>query len=188
MPAKIDKLKAAEGERDSVTIWTEVDGDESRFHGFVVGLSRKLVVLHELDEFHLDGYRILRVNDIVKTRTGKFERTFDQVFSGLELASAISRPEWLRFENWPDLFRSLQLQDKCVSVESALHKVDTFSLGWIEKVGKRKLILRSFSATAKWYAKPDRFFYEDITEATFDAEYNRVFGDFMRKHNAQPKS
>lgn len=188
MPSKFDKLKVAEGEHKSVAIWSEVDGDESRFHGFVVGLSRKLVVLHELDEFHLDGYRVLRANDIVKVRMGKFEKTFDRVFGDLELENTIGRPEWLRFEDWRDLFRSLQPQDKCVSVESALHKVDVFSLGWIEKVGKRKLTLRSFSASAKWYSKPDRFFYEDITEATFDAEYNRVFGDFMRKQNAQPKS
>jgi hypothetical protein len=183
MPSKRDKLKETEGTRRSVTINIDVDGDESRYHGFVVGLSRKLVILHELDEFHLDGYRILRVKDIVSARVGKFEKTFDKIFRGLDVADASGLPEWLRFEDWPDLFRSLQLQDKCVSVESALHKVDIFSLGWIEKVGKRKLTLRSFNASAKWYSKPDRFFYEDITEASFDTEYNRVFGDYMRNQS-----
>jgi hypothetical protein len=180
MPSKRDKLKATEGTRRSVTISIDVDGDESRYHGFVVGLSRKLVVLHVLDDFHLDGYRILRVKDVVNVRVGKFEKTCDKILISLGVTDAVCLPEWLQCEDWPDLFRSLQPQDKCISVESALHKEGVFSLGWIEKVGMRKLRFRAFSASAKWYSKPDRHFYENITEASFDTEYNRVFGDHMK--------
>ena len=182
MRPRIETLSKAVGELLTVRITTNMEGDVEHHRGYVVGTSRRLLVLQQVADFHLDGYLILRVKDITKVRIGKFERTQDRILTRLGVPDSVVLPAWLNFDNWPSFFRSAQQADKCVAVESALLRVNVFALGEIQKVKKKALVLREFNATAKWRRKPRPFRYKHITTAWFDDEYGTVFHEYMRAY------
>src|SRR5205085_12079359 len=49
---------------------------EPTHRGFVLGLGRDLVLLHQFHDFYPEGYTALRAADIKRVRSGKHERSW----------------------------------------------------------------------------------------------------------------
>jgi hypothetical protein len=174
-----DRLLEVADKPRNVRVTTEVDGESEHRHGYVVGVSRQILLLHSVENFHLDGYLAVCFRDISKVRIGKYERTVDRIMKHLGVHSLIGCPPWLRYGTWPSFFRSLKEAGKCVAVESRLANVNTFALGEVLEVGRESVSVREFSATAKWCTEPLSTGYKEISVAFFDDEYGRVFYEFM---------
>ena len=179
MKSHAERLRDIIGSNRTARVTTDIEDEVDHYHAYVIGISRKLLVLHVLSDFHLDGYQILRLRDIVKVRIGKFDRIQDRILKRFGVHEKVVKPSWLRFGSWLSVFHSLQQTGKCIAVESALLDVDVFALGTIQRVAKDRLLIRTFDATGKWMSEPKEFFYNEITSVFFDDEYSSTFYDYM---------
>ena len=76
MKSQIDRYIA---NSSLIKIDVDVEGDEDEYTGIPVRLSRSLLALHDLDDFHFDGYRIVKLKYVTKIRRSRFEVTQQKI-------------------------------------------------------------------------------------------------------------
>ena len=173
------RLKAALGRPRKVRVTLNIGNGSEYYHGFVVGLSESLLVLHVLDDFHLDGHCVVRVRDITRVRMGERDQTMSRILKSLGVHRSIELPSWLKYGSWRGLFRSLAKAEKCVMVERA-GRHPRVSVGEILRAGNSRVSIRAFDASARWIAFPRKVRYKQARVVWFDDEYGTTFHEFMR--------
>lgn len=122
-----------------VQFTVEVDGEEERFYGIPVGRSRSLFAIHDISDFHFDGYRVARIKDIVRLKSGGFGTVAKRILRSTGELESHASPAWLRLGSWKSLLKCLNDRGYCPTVESALTRADIFSLGEIKDLPTRPL-------------------------------------------------
>lgn len=175
-----DRLRKYIEKTSLIKIYTDVEGDEKCYTGIPIRISRAFLAIHELADFHFDGYRIVRLKDIVKIRRSKFEITTQKIlkYTG-ELDNHVS-PAWLRIGSWKSLFKCLKERRICACAASGLIELNIFRIGEIYRVGDTAVTLNSFDAHAQWYKPKDKIEYSKITEVSFGDEYSVTFNNFIK--------
>jgi len=163
-----------------VTVEVEIEGDEDSFHGIPVRRSGTLLAFQELDQFHFDGFKIIRLEDIASIRRGKEEIVRQQILKHSGELANLSCPPWLDIVSWKRLLTALQQERMCVCVESSLVDVDLFAIGEVSRIGAESVTLKSFDAQGSWNKPRHLIRYADITEISFGDEYSVTFSEFVK--------
>lgn len=175
-----DRLKNYIARFSIIKLYVDVEGDEDEYTGMPVRISSSLMAIQELDEFHFNGYRILRLKDIVKVRRSRCETTQQKILKStgeLENHDALS---WLRLGSWRSLLSCLKKQKACVCISSGLIKVNVFAIGEIHHLADKTVVLNSFDAHGQRCSPKHRLQYSDITEVLFGDEYSVTFNNFVK--------
>ncbi len=147
--------------------------------------NKKLILFKVLIDFHWDGYQIVRRKDIIKIRSGQYERCLQKI---LEKQNFMKSSQKLRINinNSKEVFLSLQKSRfKVVVVEGEEKSVDEFLIGKIEKVDNEVVDIRGISPLATWDKRPTIVPYKDITRVAFGDEYSTVLVKYSdRKTNS----
>jgi hypothetical protein len=69
-------------------------------NGFVLGLGRDLVLLHQFHDFYPEGYTALRVADIKRVRSGEHKRFWETMFRGEGLIERVGIPYEVPLEDF----------------------------------------------------------------------------------------
>ena len=181
--ARIDLSPLCEG-RKYIGVDRDIK-DVDRVWGVALAVSTKLLLLARCVDFHLDGYVIIRRNDIARICCGRSERVFERILKNEGILENVTAPAYLELESWPTVFRSLRTMRRMAIVEGEDPELDEFIIGRIERIGKKSVRLRHFSVTGYWEDKPSVAPYEDITLVSFDSEYISVFGRYVRERKAR---
>jgi len=162
-----------------VKLFVNVDGDGDEYTGIPLSVSRSLVAILNLDEFHFNGCRVLRLEDVVKIRRGRFETTQQRILKSTGALSDLDAFQWLRIESWRSLLQCLKDRRACVCISCGLIKVNVFAIGEINGLADKSVQLKSFDAHGQWCKPKHRIAYSDITEILFGDEYSVTFNEFM---------
>ncbi len=138
MSKVLAKLEKYCGKPQEVAI-ERIDIDPSALYGFVLAFSSDLVLIHLLDDFRLDGYRILRVRDISKVRRSYVPSRIlkaEGILAQVGLACSID------LKSWQSVFRDLKALGRNIIVEGEQPEVDAFTIGKIIRVNKKTLSMR----------------------------------------------
>ena len=173
---RLGKLRA---DRAYVKIERAISGAEV-LHGFVLGHSRELVLLHTVREFHLDGYSIVRVRDIDAVRCGRHEKFFLRMLRSEGVVREVGLANRVSLTNMSSALKALAHEDRIVSVECETDDDETFYAGKVRGVKAKSVELRTFDALGTWDAKPDTIETASITLLSWDTEYLRVFAKHLR--------
>ena len=165
--------------RSLVTITRDIEGVEN-LHGFVLGVSKQLVLMHEVSEFHLDGYCIMNFGDIEKIRFSKLERYRAAILKAEKVIRQVGLDDEIELSDWESALRSLKKVGRNVIAEGERPEVDEFVIGRIHRVNKKSVTMQGFDAMGQWEADTHRLAYGDITSVTFDNEYVTVFSKYLR--------
>lgn len=175
-----DRLEKSIASSRLVKLYVDVEGDEAEYTGIPIRASRSLLAFHDLEEFHFNGYVVVRLRDIVKVRRSRFETTQQKILkSTSELAKHADLP-WLRLGSWKSLLSCLRKRGVCVCASSGLMAVNAFAIGEIHRLTDDAVVLRSFDAHGKWCSPMHRIRYADLTEVSFGDEYSTTFHEFVK--------
>ncbi len=177
MKERLEKYIAKSSE---IRISTEVDDEKNAYFGIPVRISRSLLAFHQIDDFHFNGFRIVRLKDIVKIRRSRYETVFQRIMRSTGELESHANPTWLRIGSWKSLLASLKKKGLCAGVESALKNVDIFWLGEVHALKNSAVVLKSFDAYGKWHKPKHSIEYRHITEVFFGDEYSVTFHEFMK--------
>lgn len=175
-----ERLRELVGSKRVVRLSVPDDEGLEHSHGFVVGMSRSLVVLHEVIDFHIDGYRVFHTKSISEVRNGMYERTQNRILKSRGLHKFVDLPHWLKYGSWSSFFRSVKLATECVSVESKNYCPSVVAIGEILSIGDTTVSLREFDARARWVDDPFVIRFKSLTSAGFGGEYDSCFYEFIR--------
>lgn len=152
-------------------------------YGLIVDESDKLLLLHRIVEFRPDGLMVLDKADItriIRDRTGAFQTRLMRHQGTLP---RIKRQHAYDLRSWRHFFRSLHRQHAkhaChLIVEAERGDDPLFCMGVLHTAKRRHLKLLEFSGTARWYPKPSRISYRDISNCQIGSHYQQVYADYL---------
>jgi len=154
---------------------------------FVLGFTSELLFVHFLDEFHLNGYCIVRRRDITKIRCGKDERFHQRMLKAEGIVDRVGFEATIDLGSWRLAFASLKRLQKHVSVsgedseDPVTEGGDMFFIGRIVRINQKSVTLRHFDSEGWWEKRTRTVCYDDITMVDFDDEYITTYSKYLRK-------
>ncbi|MBE9584902.1 hypothetical protein IM792_10625 [Mucilaginibacter sp. JRF] len=179
--AVLEKLLIRKENKERVQITRKVaKGTLKITNGYILDLSDDLVLIHESDDFKIDGYSIIPFDQIKNARFNKSDKYFDMMLKSELIADKAGIDYKIDLNNWKSAFRSLQAHNKNVIVECQHPEIDSFTIGPIEKVKSQHLEVLNFDVEGYLDDEPTTIDYASITYVAFDREYINVFSKYLR--------
>lgn len=173
-----DHLEKRADARALVTVQRNLE-DVENVEGFVLAVGEQLVLLHVVDDFHLDGYRIIPRSHVERARHSSLERYRAAIFRAEKVLPKVGFDGDLSLSDWNAAFKSLKALAEPVIVEDEREESEEFVIGRIERVNKKSAAIRGFDALGRWDDETTRFKYEDVTSLTFGSEYVTTYTKYL---------
>jgi hypothetical protein len=157
--------------------------DPNPLHGFIINYSETLILLQQVYDIRVNGFKVIRLADITKlgiNQTGVFQKAM--MLSDGSIKSEKSNIG-LPLGNYQKIAETLGEWAKLFSIEmEALDEGDEYySLGkFIENKGD-VIVIHEFDGTAKWDKKESCFASEEITALSFDDDYSKAYERYFKR-------
>lgn len=153
---------------------------------FPLIIGEKLILATEEIDFLLDGYIILRDQDVKKVVPRN--DIFLEILRGEGITESIQVPP-VDLSSWREVFRSLEKMNRNIIVEKeSLKKNEAeFSIGRILNVRKKHVEFLHFDAEGKWQDQPQLIPYSEITSVSFGSRYVETFSKYLEEIPASMK-
>jgi hypothetical protein len=142
--------------------------------GFVLGLGRDLVLLHQFHDFYPEGYTALRVADVKRVRSGEQERFWEVMLRGEGLMGRVGIPYEVPLDDFRSLLAALDGRGQHVVIECEDRRTpeyDEFHIGRMVALDDDSISIRCFDSMGRWDDEPRIIAYGHITRIQFDTPY-----------------
>jgi hypothetical protein len=164
-----------------VQIFRTVCGQEENLSGFILGLSRRLLLLQLNNEFMLDGYAVIRLDDFDSIRHSSYERTQRKIFKAEGLMSTgYGFDRELPLTSWTALLKALKVYDLHIIVENINKDVLDFRIGPIKRVSEQTVSIHNYSPDGQLDDKPTVISLEAISIVKFGDRYSTIFRKYLK--------
>lgn len=174
--SRLDKLKK---QRKLVKFVTDIPGTVPQ-EGFILDVSDSWVLFHSVECFHLDGYCVIRIDDIATAESGKFAQTLKRFLRAEGIMNEVGIETRIQLDDLQTIMESIRKLRKNVSISCDYTKTDDFFIGAIVRVGRTSVTLREFETTGKWASGTTNVAYRTVSMITFDDEYTNVWSRQIR--------
>ncbi|MFN0110700.1 MAG: hypothetical protein ACKVZH_17720 [Blastocatellia bacterium] len=148
-------------------------------HGFVLQVSDDLVLFQQASDFLIDGYAVIRLEDITSLRSGIYERFFEKMYRGEGVMAQIGELPAVDLSDWKSLLKSLKKIGQNVIIECENLDDGLFYIGKLVRVNQRSVEILHFDALGKWEEEPSTVRYDEITQVRFDEQYIKIFSKYL---------
>jgi hypothetical protein len=175
------KLQSFAGNRKKVRL-TRAMPSEQLHNGYVAGVGREWLLLRQFHDFAPDGTIALRVKDVIRFRSSKYEQHWDQMLAGEGILDRLEFRSDLPLDNVGELLRALQSRQDNVIVECEDQEEDVqdFYIGQILLVEDDLLYFANFDPLGCWDKSHDLISLEEITSIQFDTPYIQTFSKYLK--------
>lgn len=162
------------------------DGSEiTKYYGFIFEQNDDFILMSETYDFIHEGFVIIRKQDISEICFNDISRHQMHILKSENRITSIydrKKELGLSLMNYAELFNVLMEKNLSVVVECNYGNGDTFSLGTVHSVKKKKVKINYISAVGEYDFKPVTVAYDQITVVRFDNEY----ANLIHKHAILP--
>lgn len=156
---------------------------EPTYNGFVLGLGRDLVLLHQFHDFYPEGFTALRVADIERVRSGEHERFWERMFRGEGVMGLLGISYSVPLDEFRSLLTALKEMGKHVIIECESRETeddDNFFIGRVLALKDWSVSLLNFDPLGVWDDQPTVIAFGDITKVQFDTPYINTLSRHLR--------
>jgi hypothetical protein len=135
--------------------------------GFVVDYSDSLILFHvlERDTFRLNGYRVIRSEDVRNYRVfDKRKHWLNRAVRSFELAPV--RPTGISLSSLPQLLLSIAKQNPLITIHPERKKPDVCYIGPLLSITEATFTIDDLDCNAEW-SGPRRIKFSDATRIDF---------------------
>jgi hypothetical protein len=178
-----DRLSKVVGRLKMAHILRGYPGDPTH-NGFVLGLGRDLVLLHQFHDFYPEGYTALRVADIKRVRSGAHERSWETMFRGEGLLDRVGIPYEVPLDDYRSLLAALHGGGQHVIIECEDRRTpedDDFFIGPVVTLDDESVLIQHFDSMGGWYDGPSVVAFSDITKIQFDTPYINTISKYLKE-------
>jgi len=165
-----------------VKIFRTVCGKEENLSGFILGMSENFLFLQLDNEFVLDGYAVIRLDDFDSVRHSSYERTQRKIFSGEGiLAAGYGFEKSLPLSNWSDILKTLKSYDIHVIIENINKGELDFWIGPIKRVASKSVSIHNYDPAGTFDKKATLIKMDTISILKFGDRYSTIFRKYLKK-------
>ncbi|ACL02264.1 conserved hypothetical protein [Desulfatibacillum aliphaticivorans] len=168
----INALTQAKKRRILVQIGRQdLDGEDFLFHGFILDFSREHVLIQLIsDRFDLDGYEVLRTENITLLDSEFEHRRFLERALGIRGMRPIPL-EGIDLKDTRSMFRSVEKQFPLLVIHREWDSDGECEVGRIKMAADEFYTLKALSPTAEWVDDDKVYRYSDVTRVCFGGDY-----------------
>lgn len=160
----------------------------SRIHGYVLDFTDDFALIHQTDDFHLDGFAIVPLKTIKKVRHSEFEDMYEYIMKKENYLDELGIHYTIDLTNWQTIFKSIEGNEKFVIIECEQLWIGRFLLGKLTKAKKKKVEMLYLEANGVFDEYVTEQKYKEITIVRFDEIYINLFQKYARyKNQVLPK-
>lgn len=165
-----------------VKIFRTVCDKEEDLSGFILGMSSNFLFLQLDNEFILDGYAVIRLDDFDSLRHSRYEKTQREIFyaEGL-LASGYGFDKQLPLTSWTDILKALKSYNIHVIVENTNNGSLDFWIGQITRVSQKSMSIHNYDPNGNLDEKPTVVKLDTISIIKFGDRYSTTFRKYLKK-------
>ncbi len=155
----------------------------SRIHGYVLDFTDDFALIHQTDDFRLNGFAILPLNTIKKVRHSDFEDMYEYIMKKENYLNELGIHYTIDLTNWQTIFKSIENNEKFVIIECEQAWIGRFLLGKLTKAKKKKVEMLYLEANGVFEEYVTEQKYKEITIVRFDEIYINLFQKYARYKN-----
>lgn len=177
----IERIKFHKENKKYTRISRRISKDQTVFsHGYILDYSDDLILLRVTDDFMLDGYNVLPIKQIEKLRYNKWDKYYDKILQWEGEKDKVGIDYAIDLKNWKTVFKSIKETNFNVIVECEDPAINSFTIGSIEKIGKKKVAIMYFDPAGYFDDKATSIDYLSISKVQFNDRYTDVFSKYTR--------
>lgn len=146
--------------------------------GYVVGMSNKLVLLHDFMDFYPNGYRIIRIRDITKIRFCPYDEWYDHILRSEKRLGGLRRAPKIELVSIEAAVNSIA--KKCGQMSLRMES-GKFYIGEVISIVSVAVRFREYDALGFWSRRPGLHKLNKIHEIGFGNDYMNVFSKYTRE-------
>ncbi len=151
--------------------------DDLTTFGFPVALSENLVLVANVYNFDIDGYKVLRTQDITEVLSGE-EEDFTEMILRREKILDEFVPESIDLSGLKAVFKSLEGKNLIVQCESA--EEIYFYEGKVTAINKGEVVMKTFDSLGIWDDEELHIPLNKITSVSFGGRYISLMSKYIK--------
>lgn len=164
-----------------VKIFRTVCDKEENLSGFILGMSKRFLFLQLDNEFSLDGYAVIRLDDFDSIRHSSYERTQRKILSSEGfLGEGYGFDRDLPLTDWTAILKALKKYDIHVIIENIRDAELDFWIGQIARVSVKSVRIHNYNPDGILDEKPTAINLDTISILKFGDRYSTIFRKYLR--------
>ena len=164
-----------------MTVERKFDGEIDSIHGFPIMMSTNYLLMTVINDFHDEGFTILRLIDI----SDAYSKENDAFYEKICIAENIGLGTANVVHDVTDLsFALMQLKDYrgfiSIECENQVEK-GTFYLGKIETVETDGVFFQDIDVNGTWDDETHKILFNEITRISYGDNYAKVFYRYVEE-------
>ncbi len=176
----INKINKFKKNRKLVSIRRE-NIDPNSIQGFILGVSKDLLLIQYVYDFNLDGLMILRMSDITEVKSDSTAKLQKQLLIDENLYQMVDFDTSYNLKSWKALLTQFKKQFKFAILESEKSDKQVFLIGEIRSPLSKAVTIKYFTGAGQWDKNPKRMFYSDITSCQVNSNYINVYHRYFKR-------
>ena len=146
-----------------------------------LAVSKYFILIAVIDDFLIDGYQVIRLEDVTCVERGDTEVFLERVFLSENIE--VNRDNLLlgHMDSMQDMFTVFLNSKKHISIENETEEQFFFYIGIVLEVTDQYIDFIDYDEMGIWRRNSERVFYKDITCISFKSNYINVLSKYTRK-------
>jgi hypothetical protein len=154
---------------------------ESSLNGIILQLSDNFLLIQIIDDFLVDGFAIIRIDQFENYRSGKYEKYYKKILLSENILSENNNlTPIIDLTKWKSIFRDLQKLDFHVIIECEDLDVPTFTIGPIKRMTEKSVSIQNYDPIGKFDHMNTIIKYDHITLLQFGDRYSTTFRKYLK--------
>jgi hypothetical protein len=174
---------------DFVKLQRKFKEKETLLNGIILKMSDKFLLVQRIEDFLINGFAIIRLDQFERIYFGKFEKAYKRI---LILENVLNeQPDVnmnINLNSWQSIFESLRKLDFHVSIECEDLEEPSFNIGPIKRISESSVSVQYFDPTGLLDDINTIIKYDNITLLEFGDRYSTIFRKYLRLPNKKRKN
>lgn len=158
------------------------NNDVDILRGFPIKISENLLLMTVVNDFHDEGFAVLRLSDVSDAYSTDSDVFFEKICISEGLQNKIRQCVVKDICSIKRIFQQMANYDGFISVQcEAQREKCTFFLGKIKEIGDEGIDFMDIGTDGKWDDEVHMISYRDITQVEFEDNYSKTLYKYVCK-------
>ena len=156
------------------------DGETDVIQGFPIAMSQKLLFMTVINDFHDEGFAILRLTDVSDAYSKESDTFYEKICTsekiGIEISDIVQE-----ITDLTTVLKQLIKYEGFISVqcENQLERC-TFYLGKIKAVEQDGIVFKDIDMDGRWDNESHKIIFDEIAQITYGDNYSKMFYKYVK--------
>lgn len=177
----LQQLTTAKDKKNLLAVYRDDLAFSTDYVGFPVAIGKELCIFARENDFQLDGYAALRLEDITLTEAVDDNGFMKKLLTGEKLYEKATAPRLTGADSWKALLDGVQASfGGWLTVESETEEEPAFAMGLISRLDSNFLYLRQVEPDGSFHQETTTVPLQDILTVTFGGRYVETYRKYCK--------